>query len=423
MTLLTKLLSRSKRIPHTVLFNKKNFRCSVAVLKTDPEYEELLSFSSKKQTSISIKLLMETGKGVYLDSSSKNESPSSTTERIKIQVARFLHRELPIRLAHRAVELESIPVMCTSKFVSEVANWYKESFYELRHCAAPVDAGKEAKFAEIVKSIYDRHANTLLTMAKGAHEIKQMLKQDLITFAEHTEIQTSLEKFYMSRIGIRMLIGQYLALRHPPEPDMIGLICERVSPFLMAQEAIRDAAYVCTRTHGDAPEVSIHGRTDLTFPYVSWFPVPSHIHYILVELLKNSMRATVEFHGVNNKQLPPIRIIIAGGDENEDVAIKVSDEGGGIPRSHINRIWSYLFTTANPKVLDELTADNGSDFDTSTPLAGLGYGLPIARNYARYFGGDLVIMSMEGYGTDSFIYLPRLGQSSRDNSIGANTWN
>ena len=26
----------------------------------------------------------------------------------------------------------------------------------------------------------------------------------------------------------------------------------------------------------------------------------------------------------------------------------------------------------------------------------------------RYFGGELTIMSMEGYGTDSFIYLPRL---------------
>ncbi len=49
------------------------------------------------------------------------------------------------------------------------------------------------------------------------------------------------------------------------------------------------------------------------------------------------------------------------------------------------------------------------DFDTASPLAGLGYGLPISRNYARYFDGDLTLMSMEGYGTDSFIYLPRLG--------------
>jgi pyruvate dehydrogenase kinase 2/3/4 len=101
------------------------------------------------------------------------------------------------------------------------------------------------------------------------------------------------------------------------------------------------------------------------------------------------------------------------------VVIKVSDEGGGIRRSNINRIWSYLFTTADPSVIESMlgkdSTDELKDFDVSSPLAGLGYGLPISRNYARYFGGDLSLMSMEGYGTDSFIYLPRLGD--RDSSI------
>eukprot|EP00607_Mallomonas_marina_P006864 CAMPEP_0182428864 /NCGR_PEP_ID=MMETSP1167-20130531/24302_1 /TAXON_ID=2988 /ORGANISM="Mallomonas Sp, Strain CCMP3275" /LENGTH=422 /DNA_ID=CAMNT_0024612045 /DNA_START=246 /DNA_END=1515 /DNA_ORIENTATION=+ len=355
-----------------------------------------------------MKLLMETGSGDLLHSHATNGNTSADAadihQQIAIQVACFLHRELPIRLAHRAVELESIPIMCQSKHVMQVANWYKESFRELRETEAPTDAIKEAKFAHIVQSIFHRHSNTLLTMAKGAHEIRQILKQDVYEFAEYTEIQNSLEWFYMSRIGIRMLICQYLALKSPPnEPDMIGLISTRASPLMIANDAIRDTTYVCTRTHGEAPEVQIHGRTDLTFPYVS-----SHLHYMLVELLKNSMRATVE-HAERKgwTSLPPIKIVIADGEENEDVAIKVSDEGGGIPRSHIKRMWSYLFTTANSNVLDDILGDS-SDFDTSTPLAGLGYGLPISRNYARYFGGDIVIMSMEGYGTDSFIYLPRL---------------
>ena len=99
------------------------------------------------------------------------------------------------------------------------------------------------------------------------------------------------------------------------------------------------------------------------------------------------MRATVETHGVD--KMPPIRIIIADGEGNEDVVIKVSDEGGGIKRSNMNRIWSYLFTTADPEVLkrmlgkDEGNNDAVRDFDIASPLAGLGYGLPISRNYAR----------------------------------------
>jgi len=132
---------------------------------------------------------------------------------------------------------------------------------------------------------------------------------------------------------------------------------------------------------------------------------------MLLELLKNSMRATVETHGVDD--MPPIKVIIADGEENEDVCIKVSDEGGGIRRSHMPSIWSYLFTTADPAILEALMDDtNHADFGTESPLAGLGYGLPISRCYARYFGGDLNIMSMEGYGTDSYIYLNKLGDKT-----------
>jgi pyruvate dehydrogenase kinase 2/3/4 len=49
------------------------------------------------------------------------------------------------------------------------------------------------------------------------------------------------------------------------------------------------------------------------------------------------------------------------------------------------------------------------DTDGPAVLAGYGYGLPVSRLYARYFGGDLQIISMEGYGTDAYLHLNRLG--------------
>lgn len=95
---------------------------------------------------------------------------------------------------------------------------------------------------------------------------------------------------------------------------------------------------------------------------------------------------------------------------NEDVVIKIADEGGGIRRSQMDNIWSYLFTTADPAIQKGLIGQ-GVDHSNNNPIAGLGYGLPISRSYCRYFGGDLDLVSMEGYGTDAFIHLKRIGDS------------
>jgi len=42
------------------------------------------------------------------------------------------------------------------------------------------------------------------------------------------------------------------------------------------------------------------------------------------------------------------RVVVAEG--GEDVTIKVSDEGGGIPRSGLASIWTYLYSTAKSQV-------------------------------------------------------------------------
>ena len=108
--------------------------------------------------------------------------------------------------------------------------------------------------------------------------------------------------------------------------------------------------------------------------------------------------------------MPPVEVIIADGKDNEDVVIKVADEGGGVARSDVKRMFSYLFTTAaNPVFQDDDGELDPTTFGQGSVLCGMGYGLPVARAYARYFGGDLNVMSVEGHGVDAYVHLNRLG--------------
>jgi pyruvate dehydrogenase kinase 2/3/4 len=327
-------------------------------------------------------------------------------------------------LAHRIHDLDRVPLMRDMPSVQRVKEIYIHSFLELVDQPPIVTKDDENDFAITLQNLYQNHSNVLIQMAQGAYELREAIRRGdfpdttLIDFSSDNTVKENgsrnerefarmkkchefLDRFYMSRIGIRVLAGQYLALRGPPLRNYVGMICLQTSPYEIVRHAAHDATLMCTRKYGDAPLVDIKGRLDLTFPYM-----PTHLHYILLELLKNAMRATMETHGIDS-QLPPVTVIIADSPENEDIVIKVSDEGGGIRRSQVDKIWSYLYTTADPQIQDGYIGEK--DHSADSPLAGLGYGLPISRSYARYFGGDLDILSMEGFGTDAFIHLRRLG--------------
>jgi pyruvate dehydrogenase kinase 2/3/4 len=115
------------------------------------------------------------------------------------------------------------------------------------------------------------------------------------------------------------------------------------------------------------------------------------------------MRATVETH--KDGPMPSVRVIIVEGEE--DLTIKVSDEGGGIKRSGVPQIFSYLYSTA--QLPSALFDDSSNQYSSGqAPLAGFGFGLPLSRIYARYFGGDLQVISTERFGTDAYVYLKRV---------------
>ncbi|CAL5349574.1 unnamed protein product [Camellia sinensis] len=341
---------------------------------------EVQRWGGLKQKGVSLKYMMEFG--------------STPTLRNLLISAQFLHKELPARIARRALELETLPYGLSLKpAVLKVRDWYLDSFRDLRSFPEIKNTNDELEFTQMIKMIKVRHNNVVPMMALGVQQLKKSLGRK-IDYQDLDEIHQFLDRFYMSRIGIRMLIGQHVA-----------------------RTASEDARAICLREYGSAPDVNIYGDPKFTFPYV-----PTHLHLMVFELVKNSLRAVQERFMDSDKATPPIRIIVADGIE--DVTIKVSDEGGGIPRSGLPKIFTYLYSTAkNP-------LDEQSDLGTTNiaTMAGYGYGLPISRLYARYFGGDLQIISMEGYGDrciPSFVSLGRFARTAAMNQdyYGATNWN
>ncbi len=49
-----------------------------------------------------------------------------------------------------------------------------------------------------------------------------------------------LDRFYLSRVGVRVLMGQHIMLHHPQD-GFVGVIQKRCQPSVVCQHAIEDA--------------------------------------------------------------------------------------------------------------------------------------------------------------------------------------
>jgi len=362
----------------------------------------------QKATPVSLENLFRYGRDAYND----------TAQRIRN--AQFLHNELQVRIAQRVVELEQLPLgLPYTTPIKSVVNWYHDYFDRVSESPFPRTEEDEEDFADMLRFILQDHSEVIETTSRGVLEVRNNLGG--FTVDDQRIVDSVLNRFYLARIGLRFLIEHHICSRDS-HPGYAGIIQSRCKPIDLVREAADEAAALCERIHGISPmidcrqlhrkkmrksvELEITGDNDdddITFTYV-----PGHLKYMLTEILKNSFRAVAEFEGPceDRYHLSPVEVTIVEGPN--DVAIRISDRGGGIGRSKLPLIWSYLHSTAkDPRIHADLLHDGR----TSPVLAGYGVGLPLSRLYARYFGGDLDMKSMEGYGTDTYLYLSRLGEN------------
>jgi pyruvate dehydrogenase kinase 2/3/4 len=353
-------------------------------------------------------------------------APDMMTQRIRN--AQFLHRELQIRIAQRAVDLLTLPHGLSEVApIRQVATVYLEYLQKFLQMPVPSNAEEEAAFTDMLQTLVLDRTSIPMDISRGVAAWREAAQEKDFPKKRLQEMEDALYRFFTARVGLRFLTEhhvlcsgrdssrQLFARTHMFPPDhtndhVTGCIQTNCD---LVKEVSRVAALVRQQTlehYGTCPDIDVvdcirEDSSDFTY-------VPHHLQYMLSELLKNSCRATVNHTatlewtegGHNPKVLPPIRVVVVKGEE--DVTIKIADKGGGIPRSLITNIWKFAHSTADES---ELNGDFGMVEATGARIRG--FGLPLARIYARYFGGELTLKSTEGYGLDSYLHLPRLGSS------------
>jgi hypothetical protein len=383
-----------------------------------------------------------------------------------IKSANYVRHELTVRLAHRIREFQTLPyIVGTNPYFQNVYQLYWEAFNKIREVKEIQNLQENDDFVSILKEQLEAHVQVIPLLAMGISECCMMMTQRDMDRFIHDMLRT--------RIGRRLLGEQHLNLTsywnaafrketsfsvsawsgtgrfghetvppeesetagHQREPEAehssskgyFGVVCTSIKAHDILQKCVSVARQVTyDNLKLEAPQVVIEGG-DVEFTYV-----PDHLEYILVELLKNSMRHTVKKHARSLpaddldpasssssaasdpaavlSTMPPVRVTIAS--VSNDLYFRVSDQGGGIAPQYTNSLYSF---SRPPSRFANVTLDSQRKTPKDTyqspnlPHVRLGFGLPMSKVYANYWGGELNVVSMDGYGTDAYLRIAKLG--------------
>ncbi|KAI0750868.1 alpha-ketoacid dehydrogenase kinase [Daedaleopsis nitida] len=387
---------------------------------------QLEAFASKPATRLTLRQLVFFGR-------SMNE------ERL-IKSANYVRSELPIRISHRLRDMQALPyVVVTQEGVAKVYELYLEAFDKFRRFPQITTLAENDAFCDFLRSILNEHKWIIPNLSLGLSLSSPYLLSD--------RLDSFMRRMLVSRISRRVLAEHHIALTDfvngrqdsTLEKESVGIICTRLK--------VKDCIDRCTQYLRARPdnvdedilsgplnkanwsEVVVDGHVDTRFAYIR-----DHLEYIVFELLKNSFRATRLKHPTA-RTLPPIRATVVASENN--VCIRISDQGGGLLSSEIKSpsdLFSFShvrnagrladarlgalrtvssstrgMTATVSEQVDQWSQPSAVAVDRLNPHPRIGMGLPMSNIYATYFGGSLDMVSLDGYGTDVFVQLPKLG--------------
>ncbi|KAJ7228599.1 branched-chain alpha-ketoacid dehydrogenase [Mycena pura] len=354
-----------------------------------------------------------------------------------IKSANYVRTELPVRIAHRLRDMQKLPfIVVTQESVATVYELYWSAFEKFRQYPPINTLEDNAAFCQFLSDILQEHSTVIPRLSLGLSLASPHLSPD--------DLDSFMRRMLVSRISRRVLAEQHIALseihfqKQAPshgEPH-VGIIFTGLN----VKRCIEKCANLLRNRGRGWSEIVIDGHLETRFAYIK-----EHLEYIVFELLKNAIQATaLHHHGAST--LPPIRATISMGAN--DVGVRISDQGGGLKMfktpsdsfsfSHLrnaarleNSQIAALRTVSSSPLGMRATVDeqvgrwqqnfadetqfDANDVDVDPQVkAGvdhprIGIGLPMSNIFATYFGGSLELVSMDGWGTDVYLRLPKLG--------------
>lgn len=348
--------------------------------------------------------------------------------------------------------MQTLPyVVVTNSHIAHVYELYYKAFERFRRVSEIKSLEDNDHYCKIVQETLREHATVIPRLAIGVLEIQGLMKPE--------ETDKFITTLLRSRISRRVIAEQHLALTETfhapwhfpnaqpltdPNTESVGEIFLRCNAKEIVQSCAKATQELMTKTYGTdlaIPDVKIEGHLEATFPYIL-----SHLEYIVGELLRNSIQAVIEQRKYKDTTPPPIEVLIC--ETQQHVIIRISDQGGGIPRDILPYLWSFSKGPRREKRLEALhkvpkllatmqelqvpgehghqrrqikkkkhddTSKHHSSLSSLTsraPDLRLGIGLPMSRIYAEYWAGSLELHSLEGYGTDVFLQVSKLGNKN-----------
>ncbi|ETO34500.1 hypothetical protein RFI_02595, partial [Reticulomyxa filosa] len=181
-----------------------------------------------------------------------------------VDFAAFIKRELPIRISHRIVELESLPYnLSDMPSTLKLRNMYQLGFHLIRSLPEPSDDVSLEIFVKGVESHFKSLANATELLAAGITECTIHHPSQATQVRTCKFLNGFLDRFHTSRIGTRLLTGQLCALyaqyygkNDKPKAiagdksSALGILDDNCSPKEVLQWAVDDAARMCYENFG-----------------------------------------------------------------------------------------------------------------------------------------------------------------------------